>query len=156
MAEPPDGPAIVASPPVLLVGILLLGALVHYSLWTVAVLPAWPARILGAVLVIGSRVFAQMARRAFRRVGTNVLPSQPTTAIATDGPYRYTRNPIYVSHLVLYVGAALLVNGAAPLLLLPVLAIALHCGVVRPEEQYLERKFGQAYVAYCQRVPRWL
>ncbi len=156
MAEPADRPAILVSPPGLLAGILLIGALIHYSAWTVALLSPVPARILGAGLVVGARVWAQAARNAFRRVGTNVLPTQPTIALATDGPYRYSRNPIYLSDLVLYVGAALLVNGAAPLLLMPLLAIGLHWGVVRPEEQYLERKFGSAYTAYCQRVRRWL
>jgi len=155
MAEPVDRPAILVSPPALLAGILLIGALVHYFAWTIALLPPVPARVAGAVLVIGSRVFAQAARNAFRRVGTNVLPTQPTIALATDGPYRYTRNPIYLSHLVLYVGAALVVNGAAPLLLLPLVAIGLHWAVVRPEERYLQSKFGHAYAAYCQRVPRW-
>jgi protein-S-isoprenylcysteine O-methyltransferase Ste14 len=155
VVEPPDRPAIRVSPPGLLVGLLLIGALLHYFAWSVALLPPVAARVIGIVLVIGSRIFAQYARHAFRRVDTNVLPTQPTTALATDGPYRYTRNPIYLSHLVLYVGAALLVNGTAPLLLLPLLAVGLHWGVVRPEEQYLQRKFGQAYSTYCARVPRW-
>jgi protein-S-isoprenylcysteine O-methyltransferase Ste14 len=135
---------------------LLIGALVHYFAWTIALFPPLPARVIGAVLVIGARTLAQAARNAFRRVGTNVLPTQPTIALATDGPYRYTRNPIYLSDFVLYVGAALLVNGVAPLLLLPLVAIGLHWGVVRPEEQYLVRKFGHTYSEYCQRVPRWL
>jgi protein-S-isoprenylcysteine O-methyltransferase Ste14 len=155
MVEPPDRPAIRVSPPGLLVGLLLIGALLHYFAWSVALLSPLAARVTGIALVIGSRVFAQYARHAFRRVHTNVLPTQPTTALATDGPYRYTRNPIYLSHLVLYAGAALLVNGAAPLLLLPLLAVGLHWGVVRPEEEYLQRKFGQAYSTYCAKVPRW-
>ena len=155
MAEPTDRPDILVSPPALLAGVLVIGALVHYLAWTIAPLPPVPARVVGVGLVISSRVLAQAARNAFRRVGTNVLPTQPTIALATDGPYRYTRNPIYLSHLVLDVGAALLVDGAAPLLLLPLVAIGLHWAVVRPEEQYLQRKFGDAYAAYCQRVPRW-
>jgi len=156
MAELADRPAILVSPPALLVGVPLIGALVHYFAWTVALLPPVPARAVGLILIIGSRVLAQAARNAFRRVGTNVLPAQPTVALATEGPYRYTRNPIYLSHLVLYAGAALLVHGAAPLLLLPLVAFGLQWVVVRPEEQYLQRKFGDAYAAYCQRVPRWL
>ncbi len=156
MPEPADRPAIHISPPALLLGLLLIGSLFHYFVWRVALLPPVTARVLGVVLVVGSRVYAQLARRAFRRAGTNVLPTQPTIALATDGPYRYTRNPIYVSHLVLYAGAALLVNGAAPLLLLPVLALGLHWAVVLPEERYLEGKFGDAYAAYCASVPRWL
>ncbi len=155
MAEPADRAAVVVSPPALLAGTLLVGALVHYLAWPIALLPPVPARLVGAILVVGSRVYAQAARNALRRAGTNILPSQPTLALTTDGPYRYTRNPIYVSHVVLYVGAALLVNGAAPLLLLPLVAIGLHWGVVRPEERYLQRKFGEAYTQYCQQVPRW-
>jgi len=156
MAELADRPAILVAPPVLLAGMLLIGALVHYFAWTIVLCPPLPARIVGAVLVIGARVLAQAARNAFRRAGTNVLPTQPSITLATDGPYRYTRNPIYLSDFVLYVGATLLVNGVAPLLLLPLVAIGLNWGVVRPEEQYLGRKFGHTYSEYCQRVPRWL
>ncbi len=91
-----------------------------------------------------------------RRAGTNVRPDQPTLALVFDGPFRFTRNPLYLAATGLYLGIALLVDALWPLLLLvPVLAV-LRWGVVAREERYLEAKFGEPYRAYKARVRRWL
>jgi protein-S-isoprenylcysteine O-methyltransferase Ste14 len=90
------------------------------------------------------------------RSGTNVIPNQPTLAIVTDGPFRYTRNPLYIGATLAYTGLALIFNSFWPLLLLPALLMVIHWGVVRREERYLEAKFGTLYLAYKDRVPRWL
>ena len=92
----------------------------------------------------------------FRRAGTSVVPSEPSTALVTTGPYRFTRNPIYIGFVLAYFGLAIVLTSMWVLLLLiPVLAI-LQRGVVVPEEAYLERKFGDAYRKYQAHVPRWL
>ena len=76
--------------------------------------------------------------------------------IVNDGPFRYTRNPMYLSLLPFYVGGALLFQLPwAWVLLLPVF-LGLHFGVIVPEEKYLESKFGETYVRYKERVRRWL
>ena len=72
------------------------------------------------------------------------LPSRPTVALATDGPYRFTRNPLYVAAIGVYLGVTLWVDGLAPLLLLLPMAWLLHRGIVLPEERYLETRFGDA------------
>ena len=91
-----------------------------------------------------------------KRAGTNIRPDQPTLAIVSDGPFRFTRNPLYLALTGLYAGIALLVNALWPLLLLaPVLAV-LRWGVIAREERYLEAKFGEAYRAYRSRVRRWV
>jgi protein-S-isoprenylcysteine O-methyltransferase Ste14 len=90
------------------------------------------------------------------RAGTNVDPREPTTAIVTDGPFRYSRNPLYLSLVLFYLGGTLLIDGVAPLIVLVLVLLVLHFGIVRREEQYLEGKFGDVYRAYRARVRRYL
>ena len=91
-----------------------------------------------------------------RDANTNVDPTQPTTTIVTSGPFRFTRNPIYTSLTLLYIGIALIVNSLLTILLLPIILVLMNVGVIAREERYLERKFGTQYLAYKQRVHRWL
>lgn len=151
-----DAPEIVVLPPILVLGTLSIGLVIHYLLWPVALLPVVWARVLGASVFIASGLLAHLAHLAFKRVGTNVLPTQPTLALATDGPYRYTRNPLYIAAIGVYLGVSLWANGLAPLLLLFPMAWLLHRGIVLREEQYLASKFGTAYDEYRWRVRRWL
>jgi protein-S-isoprenylcysteine O-methyltransferase Ste14 len=114
--------------------------------------PLWAAlalSILGVALVV-------LAARTLRAAGTNVDPVLPTTAIVTSGPYRFSRNPIYVGLTLIYLGLAGACNTWwAFIVLVPVLAI-MHLGVVRREERYLEKKFGEPYRQFCSRVRRYL
>ena len=91
-----------------------------------------------------------------KRAGTNVRPDQPSLAIVTDGPFRFSRNPMYLATTGLYLGITLLVNTPWPLILLSPMLLVLHWGVVRREERYLEAKFGEPYRAYKSRVGRWV
>jgi len=91
-----------------------------------------------------------------RRAGTNVRPDQPATAIVVDGPFRFTRNPLYLGLTGLYAGVALLVDALWPLLLLVPLLVIVKWGVIHREERYLEAKFGETYRLYKARVRRWL
>jgi len=91
----------------------------------------------------------------FRAAGTAVPANKPTTAIVRTGPYRFSRNPIYLAFSLLQLGIAIWVNS---LWLLATLAVALaliHVVIAR-EERYLERKFGAEYLAYKASVRRWL
>ncbi len=83
-------------------------------------------------------------------------PYQPTTAIVTEGPYRFTRNPIYLSLAVLYAGLAVMANALWSLLLLLAVMLIIHYAVILPEERYLEQKFGEEYRSYKAKVRRWL
>jgi len=114
------------------------------------------ALTVGLLFIAGGFALALFSVRAFRRAGTNVVPGQSATALVTTGPYRITRNPIYIGFVLVYFGLSIVLTSVWVLLLLfPVLMI-LQRGVVAPEEAYLERKFGDAYRAYTARVPRWL
>ena len=90
------------------------------------------------------------------RAGTNVPPHKPTLVIVTDGPFRFTRNPLYVGGSLAYIGLCLFFNLVWGLILMLPMLVLLNWGIVRREEAYLERKFGEAYRAYKARVPRWI
>lgn len=156
MGRSSDVPDIVVLPPVLVGGMLLVGVLIHYALWTVTLMPTVLARVLGVVVFISAGVLAHFAQLAMKRVGTNILPTQPTLALATDGPYRFSRNPLYLAAIGVYLGVTLWVNGLAPLLLMLPMTTLLHWGIVLREERYLESKFGNAYQSYRMGVRRWL
>jgi protein-S-isoprenylcysteine O-methyltransferase Ste14 len=150
-----DRPKVVARPPLLFLAALVLA---------VALDAAWPAPLgLGAAAMAGG-IALGMAGAAlvawaavnFRRAGTNLPTWKPTTAIVATGPYRFTRNPIYVGLGLILAGIGLAAdNGWVLASLLPVFAV-LHVGVVKREEAYLSAKFGEVYRSYQERVRRWL
>lgn len=155
MTRSPDSPGVVVFPPVLFGATLVAGLILHW-LRPVAVLPALVARLVGIVVLVASGLLVRSAEAAMRRAGTDPRPDHPSLAIVTEGPFRFTRNPMYVGTTGLYVAVSLLVNALWPLvLLLPMLAV-LHWGVVRREERYLEGKFGEPYRLYRLRVRRWV
>ncbi|HTV33617.1 MAG TPA: isoprenylcysteine carboxylmethyltransferase family protein [Methylocella sp.] len=110
---------------------------------------------------IGGTVFAAgfalaiWSRAALRKIGTPMVPGKPTSAIATDGAYGFSRNPIYVAMLLGQIGLAIGLNNAWLLAATAPLYLVLRYGIVAREETYLERKFGSHYIAYKARVPRW-
>lgn len=92
----------------------------------------------------------------FRKAGTAIDPYEETTALIETGPFAYTRNPLYMALTLTYVGIALAMRTRLPLRLLPAILAVMNAGVIRREERYLERKFGERYRDYKERVPRWL
>ena len=150
-----DVPDILVFPPILLGGAMLLGALLDWLL-PIPLLSPVAARVLGVTLFVLSAAVGYSAQRALRRAGTNISPAEPTLALVIDGPYRRTRNPLYLAGLGVYLGVALFINGLAPFLLLVPLAVLLHWGIVLREERYLATKFGETYRTYQTQVRRWL
>ena len=84
------------------------------------------------------------------------MPGRPSTALVTYGPYKITRNPMYIGFILVYFGLAIIMTSVWILLLLIPVFVILQRGVVVPEEEYLERRFGATYRRYKARVPRWL
>ena len=116
----------------------------------------WPAGLLGAVVFVLALALAVWALDTMTRAGTNVPTNRPTTTIVESGPYRFTRNPIYMGMFVGQIGLGIAFDNLwLPLMLVP-FALVIRYGVVAREEAYLERKFGDAYRRYRQRVRRWL
>lgn len=91
-----------------------------------------------------------------RSARTPVSPFESSTRLVTEGPFRFTRNPIYLGGTLSYAGLALLLDRLGPLMLLPGLLATLRRGVIEREERFLQRKFGESYREYQHAVPRWL
>ena len=149
---------VVVKPPILFAGAVLLGCLLNRVVPLGPGLGSANARALaagGALALVGLALGA-LSVREFRRAGTSVAPGEPSTVLLENGPYRYTRNPIYIAFVILYFGLAVMLTSAWMLLLLIPMLIILQHGVVEREEAYLQAKFGEAYRKYRARVPRWL
>jgi protein-S-isoprenylcysteine O-methyltransferase Ste14 len=149
---------VVIKPPLLFGGALLLGCLLTWLLPIGPGLAAGNVRAIavGATFAILGLALGVFSVLQFQRAGTSVVPGEPSTTLVQTGPYRITRNPIYVAFVLLYFGLALLLTSAWMLLLLVPVLFVLQRGVVEREEAYLREKFGDAYRKYEARVPRWL
>lgn len=120
---------------------------------------AGPSRTRYLVAALFALVYVVLfvgALTAFRRARTTLIPNRPATAFVTRGPYGFTRNPMYLSLVALYVAAALWVNSWWTLVLLPVVVIVIDRAVIAREERYLGSAFPTEYSAYRARVRRWL
>ncbi|MEO8448649.1 MAG: isoprenylcysteine carboxylmethyltransferase family protein [Gemmatimonadota bacterium] len=141
--------------PQLIYAVPLAAALLFHHWYPARLLPAQLAAPAGIVLLIFSFMVGLAAVLRLRRARTTLQPWEPTTTLITDGPYRHSRNPIYVGYTLLYVGVACWANSIWPFVGLPVVFAAMH-RVVIIREAYLERRFGAVYRAYRHRVRRWL
>jgi len=151
----PDSPGVIMLPPVLYIGTSLFGVGLHFFKPVQLSSYVW-VRIAGGALALSSGLMAQWAARTMKRAGTNILPTRPTLSIVTEGPFRFTRNPLYVTNALFYVGLTLVFNLVWPLVLLIPMLVTIDWGIVRREERYLEAKFGEAYLVYKARVRRWI
>jgi protein-S-isoprenylcysteine O-methyltransferase Ste14 len=114
------------------------------------------SRALGLTLLVVSGIPAISALLFMRRARTSSMPYTTTHALVTEGPFGYSRNPIYVTFVLVPAALAAFFNSLWMALTLPVLVVVLNKGVIEREEAYLVRRFGDAYRQYCARVPRWL
>lgn len=154
VGAPPDHANVVVLPPILVGGSFALGLIAH-ALWPLSIAGRW-LRPTGGALLATSVLLAAWSSITLVRFKTALIPHHVTTRIVSTGPFRLSRNPIYVGMLAAFVGGSLLVKSGWPLLLFPAVALVLHHGVVRREEAYLARKFGDEYRRYTETVRRWL
>jgi len=152
-AETP--PARVPWPPLLIVATLLFGRALDGLAPILPILPQ-EARVLGLVLLALALANDLLCARALARHRTTILPHRAATSLVTDGPYRFSRNPIYVSHVATTLGVGLLLHSPGVLVLTPLLVVALSRLAILPEERHLAKKFGAEFAAYAARTPRWL
>ncbi len=114
------------------------------------------ARPLGwALILVGLALFV-WTLWTLHRHHTTVNPYAGASELCTDGPFRLSRNPIYVGDWFILVGVSLLLNTTWPLVFAPLIWIMLRFGVIRHEEAHLEAKFGDAYRQFKTRVRRWI
>ena len=157
MAAKKDIPGVIAPPPFIFLGFLVAGWLAGQALD----LPGFPLEPTGrktvaVALIVGGFALEIWAAGLFRRAGTNVVPYSPATALVTEGPYKFTRNPMYVGFTITYLGLALGLDSPLTLGLLIPCLLVMQWGVISREERYLEGKFGEPYRAYKRSVRRWL
>ena len=149
-----DSSGVIAPPPVLYLGTLIIGLIIH-SVSRAALFPSsFPKIGAAAVLFAGSSALASWAFITMRQTGTSASPYKPTAALSISGPFRFSRNPIYLAMSGLYLAVACLVNSIWLLLLLPPLILIMQHGVIAREERYLSAKFGEAYTLYKSEVRR--
>ena len=153
--EPRDRPAIAAPPPLIYAGGLALGYLVERFAPS-AMFPDPVGQYSGWLLIFIGILVMVLGLLAFHRARTPVNPYASTTALVTDGPFRFSRNPLYLALTAIYLGATVLLDSLWPVLFLPGVLWLMHWGVILREERYLERKFGDDYLEYKAKVGRWL
>lgn len=150
-----DNPGVIAPPPIIFLCFLVLG----YSLnrfYPLAVLEQPLNTIISAVFFIYAGLTAGLAFFYMTKSGTNVDVRKPTNAIVTVSVFSYTRNPMYISMVILLIAFSLLLNALWIALLIPLFMFVMQKGVIEREEAYLENKFGSEYLQYKNRVRRWI
>ena len=150
-----DNPGFLVPPPLTYLLTLVLG-LVLDRRSHVPFLPRGVARILGWPLLGGGVLLNGWFNLTMQRAETPIDPRKPVSNLTTEGPFRYTRNPAYLSLTMVYAGIALLRNALWAILLLPLVLFAIQRDQIEREERYLERTFGEEYLAYKERVRRWV
>jgi protein-S-isoprenylcysteine O-methyltransferase Ste14 len=154
MTAPPDHARVIAPPPLIALAAFLVGAGLRF-VWPA---PLWPwshAEVPAAGCFAVSLVLATAGAWEIWRAKTTILPHRATTALVTSGPFRFTRNPLYLSLGLLLAGGAFAANSLAMVLVIVPWTMVMHSGVIAREERYLEGKFGEEYRVYCRRVRRW-
>jgi protein-S-isoprenylcysteine O-methyltransferase Ste14 len=142
-------------PPVYFLVALVVMAGLHFRLPVGHVIQP-PYGYGGGVLIVGGLVLVVWAARLFQRAGTAIRPFERSSALVTDGPYRYSRNPMYLGMVCVLTGLGLVLGTIASFAVIPVFVWLIQQRFIRPEEAVLARTFGSAYAEYRERVRRWL
>ena len=141
-------------PPLIYIAVFGLGFLLQ-KFFPIDVPPSLISRVLALFCMVVAAVIGVWSFVRFARARTSPLPMQPTTALVITGPYRFTRNPMYLSLALVYAWLALWFAVFWAVVLLPLALVIVRYYVIAGEERYLERKFGQEYLDYKARVRRW-
>jgi len=156
MQDAVDRSSAIVRPPIAWALALLAGLALNWLYPLPFVPAALPAAWIGALIFVLAFALAISAMVTIRKAGTNVETVKPTTTIVTNGPYRFTRNPIYLGMFFGQIGLAVGLNNFWLLLALVLFYFVIRYGVIAREEAYLERKFARVYLDYKSRVRRWL
>ncbi len=150
-----DAPDVKIIPPLVYLAGIVIGLLA--SIWMpTRVVPSSTAWTVGGILILCGAVLIGSAVWKFKDAGTTVRPDRAASALVIAGPYRITRNPMYLGMAFLYLGIAIGGQSVWALLLLPLVLTIVRRRAVGPEEAFLEKRFGADYVRYKATVRRWL
>jgi protein-S-isoprenylcysteine O-methyltransferase Ste14 len=153
-----DHAGVFVPPPIIFALPLLAAVFVNSRLpWPIATGNGTTLMVGGFIAIVTGVSIGLASVFSFRAARTTVLPvGRPTTAIVERGPYRFTRNPMYLAMTLAYVGVSLLLNNVWAVVFLPAVLLVIDVFVIRAEERYLAAKFGESYRSYCARVRRWI
>lgn len=152
-----DRANIIAPPPLLFFMCLSAGAVLSSLFPETTMAGSWAFRLIpGFILLSLAGFIAFFAFRRFKIHETPFDPYKKTVQLIQDGPFRFSRNPLYLALMLLFAGFTFLVASVWMVLLMAVFFMLLVYGVIRPEERYLKEKFGEDYLRYKKSVRRWL
>jgi protein-S-isoprenylcysteine O-methyltransferase Ste14 len=154
MATLIDNAGVVVRPP-LLYGVAFVVVLALGWFWPMPIVGRVAAVGIGLVLVVFGVGIAMWGRRTMQAAGTNVDPYRPVSVLVKNGPFRFSRNPLYMALTLLFLGLSLVVNTWWGIVLLFPVLIIIHWGVILREERYLDEKFGASYQEYRSKVRRY-
>jgi protein-S-isoprenylcysteine O-methyltransferase Ste14 len=154
---PQDHANVVIYVPVLLLATTALGVILDWFLPIdiLSKLPGAPRLVAGAALLLLGLFVVIRVNKVFNAAGTSIRPDRPTNALVTAGLFAHSRNPVYVGGTIMLIGVALLLASDWIVVLAVPMLLIQHYGVVKREELYLERKFGEPYRSYKASVPRY-
>ena len=154
--ENTDNPGVIAFPPLIWLIGSVVSTLVHFFVIGIPIMNYSVSLVCGIALVMLAPTLALSAMVTMKKVGTNVDPSKPALAIARGGPFRFTRNPMYLALCLLQAALGFFLNDWITLIFVVPLALILHYGVILREERYLAAKFGEPYLELKRTVRRWI
>ena len=149
------GPGVRLHPPIIYAISILIGIGLH-SAYPLVIPLEIHGRLYAGTLFFLALVIAGLSLREFRQAGTDVRPDKPDSALITTGPYRYTRNPLYIVLTLAQITVSVWYNNAWVLLMVIPSIVVITQYAIKREERYLEKLFGQDYIEYRQHVRRWL
>jgi len=155
MDRPVDNPGVIAFPPLIWLENAVMSFVVHLFI-RVPIMRYGICLGCGIVFIILAPTLALSALRTMKAAGTNAHPSEPALALVRGGPFRFTRNPMYLALCLLQIALGFFLNDWITLLFVVPLALIFHYGVVLREERYLTAKFGEPYLQYKRQVRRWI
>ena len=155
MTDGNDAPNVKIIPPLVYLAGIIIGFLATIGLPT-RVVPNSVAWTVGGILIFCGAVLAGSAVVKFKDVGTTVRPDRAASTHVIAGPYKISRNPMYLGLALVYLGIAIAGQSVSALILLPVVLAIIQRRAIEPEEAFLEKRFGANYVSYKEMVRRWL
>jgi protein-S-isoprenylcysteine O-methyltransferase Ste14 len=158
MKNTKDSPGVIIPPPLFYAGFFLLSMLLqgYFTIKAAFFFHKQPANLIGTLLYFAGIFFIFPAMFEFIKTKNTILTAKPATSLQTTGIYSYSRNPMYTGLLLVYLGLTMQFGNWWTLILVPFLIAFITYLVIRPEERYLTRAFGDEYINYKKRVRRWI
>lgn len=152
-----DNPGVHIPPPLLYIAMFVVAVLLQRFLPSnKSFFYTSTSKVIGAVVILAGFFFNLPALRQFFKTKNTLVTVKPANSLQTTGIYAISRNPMYVSLLLFYIGLSFIIGNWWHLIILPVLFLLVQEYVIKREEKYLDRRFGQSYHNYRSKVRRWI